>query len=214
MLFFFSVILYPVCMRIMLASANNHKLEEFRMIFPGHELVLAPSFDCEETGETFIENALIKANALRALYPDQVILADDSGLIVDALPGELGVRTARFGSQEAGRLLDAGERNCLLLKKLAGIPWEKRTGRFVCVLALIWGNGRTAVVQETVEGHIVEKETGIHGFGYDPVFMINGQDRTTAELGEQVKCAISHRGRAARRMSLIIKQIEGEEYEQ
>lgn len=195
-------------MRIILASGNQHKLKELQELFPDDELVLPKSFDCEENGSSFIENALIKARALQALYPNDAILADDSGLLVDALPGQLGIHTARYGSDKAGRMLSAQEKNSLLISNMKGVI--DRTAHFVCALVFVQGTLRTFIVEESVEGSIVEKELGINGFGYDPIFFLKEKGCTTAQLPEGEKNMISHRGRAAAKLRLLLNSIRGE----
>lgn len=195
-------------MRIILASGNQHKLKELQELFPDDELVLPKSFDCEENGSSFIENALIKARALQALYPNDAILADDSGLLVDALPGQLGIHTARYGSEEVGRMLSAQEKNSLLISNMKGVI--DRTAHFVCALVFVQGPLRTFIVEESVKGSIIEEELGINGFGYDPVFFLKGKGCTTAQLPEGEKNMISHRGRAAAKLRLLLNSIRGE----
>lgn len=199
---------YHFHMQIIVASSNQHKLKELQELFPEDELSLPPSFECEENGTTFIENALIKAHELQNLYPDAAILADDSGLIVEALPGQLGIHTARYGSEEAGRMLSASEKNSLLVKNLAGA--SNRNAHFVCALVFVQGKYRTFIAQESIDGTIVDHETGTNGFGYDPVFYIPKMGCTTAELPEGEKNEISHRGRAARRIRVMLDTIRGE----
>lgn len=195
-------------MRIILASGNQHKLKELQELFPDDELVLPKSFDCEENGSSFIENALIKARALQALYPNDAILADDSGLLVDALPGQLGIHTARYGSDKAGRMLSAQEKNSLLISNMKGVI--DRTAHFVCALVFVQGTFRTFIVEESVEGSIIEEELGINGFGYDPIFFLKEKGCTTAQLPEDEKNMISHRGRAAAKLRLLLNSIRGE----
>lgn len=199
-------------MKIILASANEHKKEEFSKLFLNDELVLPKGFECEENGTSFVENALIKANALKALYPEACIMADDSGLIVDALPGQLGIHTARYGSDVFGRMLSASEKNEFLIKNLENVAWDKRTAHFVCCLVFMKGQ-ITYVVQETIDGHIDTKQEGSGGFGYDPVFYVDGYEKTMATLGTDVKTKISHRAKAANKMSLLLDTIRGEENE-
>ena len=195
-------------MRIILASGNQHKLKELQELFPDDELVLPKSFDCEENGSSFIENALIKARALQALYPNDAILADDSGLLVDALPGQLGIHTARYGSDKAGRMLSAQEKNSLLISNMKGVI--DRTAHFVCALVFVQGTLRTFIVEESVKGSIIEEELGINGFGYDPIFFLKEKGCTTAQLPEGEKNMISHRGRAAAKLRLLLNSIRGE----
>ncbi len=203
--------IYPVSVQIILASSNQHKLQELQSLFPDDRLVLPDSpFECEENGTTFIENALMKAMALRRLYPGSIIMADDSGLIVDALPGELGIHTARYGSEKAGRMLSASEKNALLLKNMEGLPKSARGARFVCALALIAGSHRTFIVEDSIEGRIVTQENGSHGFGYDPVFFLESHGCTMAQLSEEEKDKTSHRGRAAMKLRALMDTIRGE----
>ena len=198
-------------MKIILASSNEHKKKEIEQLFVGHEILLPKelglSFDCVEDGQTFIDNALIKAKALRQVLKDAgdyAVLADDSGLIVDALPGQLGVKTARFGSKDGVTLLEPHEKNQLLLSKLIGIEEKKRTARFVCAMVLIKDDWTVYCVQECAEGRILEREVGEHGFGYDPVFYCNEAQSPMALLSDEGKNRCSHRGKAARSMLKLI----------
>lgn len=198
---------YSQFMKIILASSNEHKKKEIEQLMKGHEVILPSrlgfSFECEENGETFLENAMIKAKALLSVLEtndihDYAILADDSGLIVDALPGQLGVKTARFGSMDEVHLLSAKEKNKLLLSKLENIEESKRTARFVCAMVLLKDKWTAYCVQESAKGRILEKETGSHGFGYDPVFFCNEAKSPMALLSEEEKNLYSHRGKASR----------------
>ncbi|MCR5761640.1 MAG: non-canonical purine NTP pyrophosphatase [Sphaerochaetaceae bacterium] len=204
-------------MDILLASGNEHKKEELQRLLAGHTLHLPKefsiSFDCDETGLTFEENALQKAEALKKAVDesgkeelkDMGILADDSGLFVDALPGELGIHTARYGSKEGEPILSADEKNTLLLKNLKGVPQEKRTAHFVCTLILLKGK-KKYVATGIAEGRILEeKAKGNGGFGYDPVFFCNDAGCSMATLPEGGKDLYSHRGKAVK---LLLKQIE------
>lgn len=152
-----------------------------------------------EDGDDFVANALIKA---RAYWQGPPVLADDSGLCVRALGGAPGVHSARFGEAEAGRKLSDSEKNRLLLQKLQGI--EDRSAHFVCALVLLWEPQRFVIVQETWTGRILTEERGQAGFGYDPVFLPEGLDRSSAELSPEEKNALSHRGRAAQRLKLLL----------
>ena len=149
-----------------------------------------------EDGATFEANALIKAREARVQAPPGVtVLADDSGLEVEALGGEPGVHSARFG----GPGLDDAGRVRHLLARLEGV--DDRRARFVCVLALIGPGGDQTIVEGVLEGTIASAPRGAGGFGYDPVFVPHGEDRTVAELAPEEKDAISHRGRAARALA-------------
>jgi XTP/dITP diphosphohydrolase len=167
-------------------------------------------FDHEETGSSFWANAMQKAEHLFALSK-QPVIADDSGLVVDALNGAPGIYSARYGSEIHGRQLEASEKNQLVLDKLKGIPMESRTARFVCAIALILDADRRFLVQETVCGYIAEIPFGLGGFGYDPIFLVEESGRTMAAMSEVEKNAISHRARAARRLTTLIHTLEQEE---
>lgn len=193
-------------MTIFVATGNRHKAEEFSRIFSDHRIVLPADrgiiFDPDETGESFYENALLKAKALFDLVHEPV-LADDSGLCVDALGGAPGIYSARFGSTN-GTELSSGDRNCLLLSKLSGI--SDRKARFVCNLVLYFGSDRHVSVQETLEGEIVSDHgTGTEGFGYDPVLFLPEFGKTVAELDPARKDQVSHRGKAARKMKFLLE---------
>jgi XTP/dITP diphosphohydrolase len=201
-------------MTIVLASGNIHKKQELAAIFAGHSILLpveagVHDFNPDETGPGFAENALIKARSLYACLarrgsPDGPwVLADDSGLCVDALGGRPGVYSARYGSS-GGNKLDAGARNALLLEeasKSAGFfeSGAFRACRFVCAMVLLYSTERFHLVQETLEGELVpgiEAARGTGGFGYDPVVYLPERGCTAAELSETEKNAISHRAKA------------------
>jgi XTP/dITP diphosphohydrolase len=147
----------------------------------------------EETGATYADNALLKARAA-ARATGVTALADDSGLEVEALGGEPGLRSARFGGS---RLDDAG-RNALLLERLRGVPPERRTARYRCVIAIVDPDGRERLAEGTAEGRIAEAPRGAGGFGYDPLFYYPPLGCTFAELSPEAKARVSHRGAAAR----------------
>lgn len=149
----------------------------------------------EESGQTFEENAKEKALTL-AHWSGKLTLADDSGLEVDALSLQPGVRSARFAGEDAGYAAN----NEKLLKMLDGVPYDRRTARFRCVLALADPDGQVRLTEGVVEGRISLEPSGEEGFGYDPVFIPNGFDRTMAELTIGEKNRISHRGQALRKM--------------
>ena len=187
-------------------------MEELQRVLRPHS-VLSPrtigvSFHADETGDTYLENALIKARALAAEVRGRVIAADDSGLSVPALGGAPGVRSARFGSREAGRLLESEERNALLLSSMKGIVGEDRRAFFVCCMVLMLDEHRVFTVQETFEGFIADEPAGSAGFGYDPIFYLPEYGMSAAQLKPEEKDAISHRGRAGMRLKGIIESLE------
>ncbi|HHU88287.1 MAG: RdgB/HAM1 family non-canonical purine NTP pyrophosphatase [Sphaerochaetaceae bacterium] len=200
-------------MELMLASHNHHKLGEISALLLGHSIILPQhrnlEFSFEENGSTFIANALDKAEALYNLC-GVATLADDSGLVVDALNGEPGIFSARYGSSN-GQLLPSDERNRLLLKNLEGVPKDQRTARFVCAMALVIAPYRKFVVQETIEGFIANQPFGEGGFGYDPIFIVGSTEMTMAQLSSVDKNRISHRGKAAQRIVALLHNIEQKE---
>ncbi len=191
-------------MKIFFASGNEHKREEMARIFPDHEIRIPKDegigFDPEETENTFFGNALIKAESLWKIVRAPV-LADDSGICVDALGGAPGVISARFGS-ENGQILDSSGRNDLLIAKMAGI--SDRKCRFVCNMVLFLGPDRFWSVQETLEGELVEEGRGEGGFGYDPLVYLGEYGKTVAELSPKEKDHVSHRGKAGRKISALL----------
>lgn len=200
-------------MNILLATSNTHKRDEFARILAPHTIFLPSElglvFDFEESGETFTENALGKAlSLLPGLPKGYAVLADDSGVCVDALGGGPGVRTARYGLEEHGRLLEAAERNAYLLKNLEGFTTKaERKARFVCALALVVDQYRIYTISETVEGTITDEPDGHAGFGYDPIFFVDEAGSTMAALNEGEKDLYSHRGRAARLLNTVLGEL-------
>lgn len=186
---------------MILASGNAHKVRELGEILPGIPLEPLPA-GIEmppETGETFAENALIKARAVRAAT-GAVVIADDSGIEVDALDGRPGVRSARYAGEDA----TDGENLARMLADLERAGGDGRA-RYVCVIALIDEDGREHLFEGTCEGRIADEPRGDGGFGYDPAFVPDAtgpdDDRTAAELTPEEKHAISHRGAAARALA-------------
>jgi XTP/dITP diphosphohydrolase len=182
--------------RLLLATRNANKTREVREILGStwqvEDLTSCPDLpEVEETGETFEENARLKALAGSAHYEGWV-LADDSGLEVDGLGGAPGVRSARF----AGEGADMAANRALLIEKLREVRGQKRSGRFRCVLALAKGGEVVQVFHGTIEGVITPSERGSGGFGYDSLFVPEGACRTFAEMSGAQKHALSHRGRA------------------
>ena len=192
--------------RLLIATNNPHKVAEFRRLLAdaGVDLTtpaeLGLDLDVEETGETFEENARLKARAFRDAsgLPS---LADDSGIEVDALGGRPGVRSARYG----GDGLDDEGRVRLLLAELEDVPEERRSCRYRVVLVLAEPGGRERVAEGSCEGSVAFGPAGDNGFGYDPVFLTPAYSKTVAELDPAEKDAISHRGQAARRMAAMLK---------
>ena len=181
---------------VLVSTRNAHKLVEIRQILgPSFELLDLSSVpalgEVEETGTTFEENAALKALAASAHF-DGWVLADDSGLEVDALGGAPGVRSARFSGEGATDVTN----RALLLEKLATVPADQRSARFRCVIALARGGEVLAHFSGAVEGAIIQSEQGGGGFGYDPLFVPEGFGETFAELGAETKNRLSHRGRA------------------
>ena len=172
-----------------LASGNAHKLEELRAALTGWEIELLGASDFpEELGDTYEENARGKALFGRAQeQQDEWVLGEDSGIEAEALDGRPGVRSARYGGSGSGT-----ER---LLRELQGA--EDRRARYVCTIVAIGRAGREVVVRGTLEGTIAHEQRGSEGFGYDPIFVPAGEQRTVAELGNDWKRSNSHRARAA-----------------
>ena len=152
--------------------------------------------DITEDGTTFEENAAIKAKAVAELLPEQdrdtIVLADDSGLEIDALNGEPGIYSARYMGENTSYHI----KNAELIHRLEGVPEEKRTARFVCAVAAVLPDRTCLTVRGTIEGRIGYEERGSNGFGYDPIFMVPEFDKTTAELSIEEKNKISHRAKA------------------
>lgn len=190
---------------LVVATRNPAKVREIAAIFgdwPGtlHSLEDFPDLpEVAEEGATFAENALQKAR-WAAAQTGLPALADDSGLEVDALGGAPGVHSARFGGPD---LTDA-QRNALLLEQLRGVPPEKRTARFRCVVALALPDHRTWSAEGTCEGRIALEPVGPYGFGYDPIFEVAGLQRAMAELPLEVKNTLSHRARALRALHQLL----------
>lgn len=198
-------------LKLLIATNNQNKVKEFAEILA--DLPLAVTYladegitlDPEETGTTFRENAILKAQAF-AQASGLLTLADDSGLEVDALGGEPGVYSARYG----GTAKDDHVGRChLVLDKLAAqnVPWPERTARFRCVIALATPERLIETVEGTVEGLIGYELKGSNGFGYDPIFFVPELNQTLGEAPGAVKHQISHRGRAARAAAVVIERL-------
>ncbi len=195
--------------RIIFATGNKNKLREIIGIMEGtgYDIVTAAEAgymtDPEENGESFEENALIKARAVYALSDrSAVVMADDSGLCIDALDGEPGIHSARFMGHDTSYDI----KNAELLKRLEGTADKDRTARFVCAVAAILPSGKEVTVRETMEGRIAYDIAGVNGFGYDPIFFLPEFGRTSAEISSESKNLISHRGKALRHMRAVLEE--------
>lgn len=195
--------------KIIIASNNAHKVHEIKNIlkdFPYEVVSLKEAgvdVEIEENGRTFEENAYIKAKTILDLT-GQAVLADDSGLEVDALGGEPGVLSARYSGVHG----DDKANNRKLLDKLKNVPEEKRTARFVCAMVLLTPDGHSINTKGTVEGIIGYEEIGNNGFGYDPLFYIPEKHKTFAQFSEDEKNSISHRGNALKVLCEKLKEIQ------
>ena len=198
----------PPRIALVIATSNAGKFYEIAALLQGLGVLPLPLDRAgpievpPESGDSFQENARLKAAAV-ARATGQLALADDSGLEVDALGGQPGVRSARFGGSGA---TDA-DRNGLLLEMLQGIPTERRTARFRCVVAIADPQGPTRVAEGICEGRIALAPRGAHGFGYDPIFEIPSLGKTFAELDPEVKNRISHRAKAMEGARAILREI-------
>lgn len=191
-------------MKLIVATKNKGKLAEIQAILSGHTVLgqddAGLDVEVEETGSSFAENALLKARAIAALT-DGAVLADDSGLEVDALGGAPGIYTARYAGEGAS---DA-ERMQKLLSELDGVPDNKRTARFVCVMALVLPNGTANTFEGVCSGQIAHAPRGENGFGYDPIFLLPDRGKTLAELPSEEKNTISHRFRALEQVAAFLQ---------
>ncbi|MFC1998899.1 XTP/dITP diphosphatase [Chloroflexota bacterium] len=184
--------------KLLIATNNIGKLREYRSLLADifYELVspaqVGIDADVEETGSTFEENAILKANEYRVMS-GLMTLADDSGLEVDALGGEPGIMSARYAGEGA---TDADRVN-YLLAKIKDVPWEKRTARFKCVIAIALPDGKIKLYYGACDGYITHQVKGTSGFGYDPIFYLPESNKTMAELAFEEKNSVSHRGKAA-----------------
>ncbi len=197
-------------MRIIFATGNAGKMREIREIMEGtgYEVLsmkeAGVAADPEENGKSFLENAMIKAKAVAQNAPEDIVLADDSGLVVDALNGEPGIYSARY----MGRDTSYDIKNNAIIDRLEGVPDEKRTARFTAAIAAVFPDGTTREVEAHMEGKIGYKIAGANGFGFDPIFIPEGYDVTSAEISAEEKNSISHRGKALRAMKEEIDRYE------
>jgi XTP/dITP diphosphohydrolase len=194
--------------QLVLATRNLNKVREIKTLLKGIPLAVISLRELpdppavEEDQPTYAGNALKKAAAAAAVAGrDAIVMADDSGLEVEALDSLPGVRAARFAGPGAG---DAAN-NRLLLEKLSGLPPEKRGATFRCAIALFFPDGETCLVEESCSGRIAGSPRGEAGFGYDPLFIYEPAGLTFAEMGEEAKNKVSHRGKALRRARLALE---------
>ncbi len=198
--------------QIIFATGNQGKMREIKKILEGLRVngkeaeILSMKeagieIDIVEDGSTFEENAVIKAKAVAKEAKDAIVLADDSGLEVDYLDKEPGIYSARYMGEDT----PYSQKNANIISRLAGVEDEKRTARFVCTIAAALPGGAVITETATIEGRIGYEEKGTNGFGYDPIFYVPTYGKTTAELTEDEKNEISHRGKALR---AIRKQLE------
>ena len=193
-------------MKLVFATGNKHKLQEAREIFTGVEILsileFDKDFDPDEYGKTFLENAVIKAEAARGMSGGLPVLSDDSGLIVPALNGAPGVHSARWGGVNGDHV-----RNRAKLREDLKAVTDRR-GYFICTAALLTADGSALVATGRVDGALIDEERGDGGFGYDPMFIPDGEKRTLAEMTPDEKNALSHRGRAFRRLAeMMMRQF-------
>ncbi|WP_053367311.1 XTP/dITP diphosphatase [Bacillus sp. FJAT-27245] len=190
---------------IIIATKNPGKAKEFEAIFTerGVKVLTLLDFpdapDVEETGTTFAENAILKAETISQKLGKPVI-GDDSGLIVDALDGRPGIFSARYAGEQKNDEANIDK----VLSELNGVPEEKRTARFFCALAMAVPGEETITVEGTCEGRILEERRGTNGFGYDPVFYVTELGRAMAELSKDEKNAISHRANALKALERVL----------
>ena len=196
--------------KIVFATGNAGKVKEIQMIMAdtGMEVLSMKeagiSRDIEEDGKTYEENAMIKAREV-AKYTDAIVMADDSGLEIDYLNKEPGIYSARYMGEDTPYSV----KNANLIERLEGVADADRTARFVCAIAAVLPDGTELTTRATIEGRIGYEEKGSHGFGYDPIFYVPQFGKTTAELTEEEKNQVSHRGKALQLMKEELRKYEG-----
>ena len=193
--------------KIIIATTNEGKMKEVRALLAHKDVEIMSmkeagiDIDIEENGTTFEENAAIKAGTVRD-HTGCLCLSDDSGLVIDCLNGEPGIYSARY----LGHDTPYEEKNRMIIERLKDVPEEKRTARFVCAVAAAFPDGRVITVKDTMEGRIAFAPAGNGGFGYDPIFFFPPAGKTSAELTPEEKNAVSHRGKALRKMVAILEK--------
>lgn len=197
-------------MKIIFATGNANKMREIREILGEDKYEIKSmkeaGIDCDivEDGTTFEENSLIKARAISSYAKDAIILADDSGLEIDALNKEPGIYSARYMGEDTSYDI----KNANLIERLSGVEEKDRSARFVCAVAAVFPDGTEKCVRGTIEGYIGYEPMGTNGFGYDPIFYLWDKKVSTASLSPEDKNAISHRGKALRMMKEEIEKYE------
>ena len=186
--------------KVIFATGNANKMREIREILGEEDFEILSmkeagiDIDIVEDGATFEENSLIKSRAIAAVAKDAIVLADDSGLEIDALNKEPGIYSARYMGEDTSYDI----KNANLIERLDGVEKQDRSARFVCAVSAVFPDGEDAVVRGTIEGYIGWEPMGTNGFGYDPIFYLWDKDVSTASLSPEDKNAISHRGQALR----------------
>ncbi len=193
-------------LEILIATNNLGKVKEIKDILnsPEIKILTMKNFPhipkIEEDGKTYQENAFKKASKVSE-YTGKICLADDSGLEIDYLKGKPGIYSSRWGNSDEDRINK-------ILKLLKDVKKNKRNAKFVCVVVLVFPDGKIYMVKEECKGSITFNPKGEHGFGYDPIFLVSEYNKTFAELGDKIKNQISHRGKAMRRMINIINELK------
>ncbi|MGG7162592.1 RdgB/HAM1 family non-canonical purine NTP pyrophosphatase [Clostridium ihumii] len=197
--------------KIIVASNNNHKIEEIKEMLKELNFDVLSlkeaniNIDIDENGSTFMENAIIKAKAIYDISDNSMVLADDSGLVVEALNGEPGIYSARYSGVHGDDIAN----NKKLIEKLKGVPFNERKAAFVCSMALIIDENNIIKVEGKVEGNIVEDYREIKGaFGYDPLFYVEKIKATFGEVSSEVKNSMSHRGRALEKLKKELEKVK------
>ena len=191
--------------KIIFATGNEGKLKEIKMIFADMEIEVVSmneagiDVEIEENGSSFEENAVIKAKAIAEIC-HEIVLADDSGLVIDALGGEPGVYSARYMGENTSYVL----KNQNILERMKGVNEADRSARFVCAVAATFPDGEIATTEGLMEGIIALEPSGENGFGYDPIFYLTQHQCTSADLDPKTKNEISHRGKALEEMKKIL----------
>lgn len=199
--------------RIIFATGNMGKMREIKQIMSGFDLEILSmkeagvAVEVEENGASFMENSFIKARAIAAVCKERgyedIVLADDSGLVIDALNGEPGIYSARYLGEDTSYII----KNNKILERMEGVPEEKRTARFVCAIACVLPDGKELSAEATYEGHIGYEIKGTNGFGYDPILYLPDRGMYSAELDPEIKNRISHRGKALNRMKELLSEV-------